>query len=249
MLELLAEQLERIKSCRHCKGAGKKLDSRGQVVDCICLIEATYQVRLSKSGIPPRFKNLAFKDYMYQNSSTYEKIWKYINKAQLAVEQGRGLFLWGTANTGKSMLACCILKELMLKGYSCGFVHFSGLMSDIKEANKFVGKGVTFACIDSITDVLDRLINFTETNLTHELSNGAINQLTDVLTSRIMRNQPTILTSKVAIKVLEKDKRFESLGSLLSGSFLEVECVTGDFRAGLGQAKLSQEFGFDQSDG
>jgi len=245
-LELIQQHQKKIRDCQTCDGTGYRLDKSGKSVPHDCLIEALYDVRLSQSGIPPRFKNLAFKDYMYQNSTTFAKIWKYLDKAELAVEYGHGLFLYGPKNSGKTMLGCCIIKELMHKGYDSGFVTFSGLMSNHIEAEKFVGKDKTFACIDNISSVLDRLVNFTETNLTHQLSNGAVNQLTDVLSARIMRNQPTILTSDVSIKEISEDKRFSGLGNLLVGSFEPVECVVGDFRGERTRDRLAQEFGFDQ---
>lgn len=245
-LALIAEHQKRIQGCRTCKGHGYVLNGHGKSVKCQCLLEFQYNLLMVKSGIPPRFKNLAFKDYMYQNSPTFAKIWKYINKAELAVERGYGLFLYGPTFSGKTMLACCILKELMWRGYDCGFVTFSGIMSNPVEADKFIGKENTFACIDNLSSVLDRLVNFTETNLTHRMTNGAINQLVDVLSARIMRNQPTILTSDVSIREISENSMFRSLGELLVGSFGPVECVSGDFRGERARDRLSAEFGFDE---
>lgn len=245
-LTLIAEHLKKIQKCPTCKGQHYTLSKEGTAVKCECLIDAEFDLRLVKSGIPPRFKNLAFKDYMYQNSPAFTKIWKWISKAELAVEHGYGLFLYGPKNSGKTMLACCIIKELMRKGYDSGFVTFSGLMSSPLEADKFVGKEKTFACIDNISEVLDRLVNFTETTLTHQLSNGAVNQLMDVLSARVLRNQPTILTSDVSIKDIGNDRRFQNLGNMLVGSFQPVECVAEAFRGERARDRLSEEFGFDE---
>lgn len=245
MLDLLQEQQKKISLCQTCRGLGWKPDGRGKSIKCDCLRDAEYELLLDQSGIPSKFKPLLFKDYMYQNSKTFESIWKYIHKAALAVEHGQGLFLWGPQYTGKSMLACCILKELMKKGYSCGFVTFSGLMGDVKGADKYLNKVNTFSCIDSITDVLDRLVNFTEGALTKEPNNGAVNLLIDVLSARQLRNQPTILTSKVSIKTIRGDSRFTSLGAVLDSHCFEVECGTSDFRA-RAKERLNTEFGFDE---
>lgn len=245
-LDLIQELEEKIRKCKTCGGRRYRLDGRGKSVSCECLNEAMYELRLTKSGIPPQFKKLSFKDYMYQNSDTFKKIWKYIEQADKALEMGTGLLLFGPNNTGKSMLACCIIKELIKRGHDGGFVTFSGVMSDPQESDKFLSKEFSFSCIDNITEVLDRLVNFTEATLTHELSNGAVNRLIDVLSARVLRNQPTILTSVVSISKISSDARFQSLGTLLLSNFMEVECVSGDFRGDRAQERLLKTFGFDQ---
>lgn len=245
MIHDLTESLRlKITKCSHCKGSGYRLDKHGEMIQCVCLAEAVYELKLARSGIPPRFKHLEFKDYMYKNSHTFSKIWRYIEQADKAAQTGTGLFLYGPTQTGKSLLAICVLKELMRKGYECGFLTFEGLLSETNGKNTHLGKEKTFACVDNVTEVLDNLVNFKETNLTHQMTNGAVSFLDSVVSGRAVRNQPSILTSRVSIE--EIAKRFPSLGTTLWGSFLEVECVQGDFRGSRIQERLNKEFGFDE---
>lgn len=243
-LDLVQELQKKVNKHVDCSGTGYRLDGRSRSVPCECLREALYEIRLVNSGIPPRFRHLTFKDYMYKNSTTFAKIWKYIEQAEKAIETGTGLFLYGAQNTGKSMLASCIVKELITRGYDCSSCTFAGLMNNISEQDKYVGHEMTFASIDNITEVLDNLVNFKETALTHQQTNGAVSFLESVISSRATRGQPTILTSRVPINEIEK--RFPSLGTTLLGNFLQVECVAGDFRGNNINEKLLREFGFDE---
>lgn len=244
MLELISDLQRRVGKCTDCRGTGYRLDGRSRVMNCTCLNESLYELRLAKSGIPPRFKHLEFKDYMYKNSSTFGKIWKYIEHAEKASSSGTGLVLYGKEATGKSMLACCILKELMKRGYDCGFTRFSGVIGNDVEKETYLGKSKTFAVIDDITEVLDNLVNFKETTLTHQQTNGAVSFLGSILSTRAMKNQPTILTATVPINQISQ--KFASLGSMLLGNFLQIECVEGDFRGTRVQERLQAEFGFDE---
>lgn len=246
MLELIHELQRKVESCSHCKGGGYLLDGRNKLTTCSCLKSALYELRLVKSGIPPRFKALEFKDYMYKNSSTYAQIRKYLDQSEKALATGTGLFLFGRESTGKSMLACCMLKDLMYQGHECGFTRFSSIFSNPEERDKLLGKEKSFAVIDDITEVLDNLVNFKETTLTEEQSHGAVSFLMSLLSARAIRNQPTIITSSVSIEKISK--RFSHLSSFLLGSFLQVECVEGDFRGTRAQERLLTEFGFDQID-
>ncbi len=238
----LTEDLQ--KQIQKCCGVGYRLDGKGRVVECSCLTNALFELRLSKSGIPPRFRNLTFKDYMYQNSDTFKKVWKYIEQADKALQQGIGLFLYGPQHTGKSMLACCIIKELIKRGNDCGFVIFSGVIGNPADQERYLGQSMKFSCVDNITQVLDNLANFRETTLTGQQTNGAVGLLENIVSTRVTWSLSTIMTSTVSINDIEK--RFPSLGAMLLGSFLQVECVTNDFRGTRAQERLATEFGFDE---
>ncbi|OGF67073.1 MAG: hypothetical protein A2Y62_04730 [Candidatus Fischerbacteria bacterium RBG_13_37_8] len=68
-------------------------------------IKKWHQENITKIGIPNRFINC--------DKSTIEKyIW---NKALLAINNNNGLYIYGPVGTGKTYLACTILKEKLLE--------------------------------------------------------------------------------------------------------------------------------------
>lgn len=234
-----------IKKCKVCRGVGRVLSKDDVPMDCQCLKNAKYAWRLDKSGIPPKFKELEFGDYVYKTSPAYKKILRFVDKADLVVQKGYWLSVYGAAQAGKSMLACCVLKALIRAGYDVVFVPFDGIIQDLSFADKLILEGTTFMCIDDITTVLEGLVNFRQSNLTNEPLNYATIILRKILSARAMRNLPTILTARVSIE--EIAKKFPDLGSILRGNCqLEIQCDADDFRAKVARSAAHREFGFDE---
>ena len=229
--------------CPLCLGHGYVLLPSGVSDRCSCLQAALYELRLSNSGIPPGFRNLDFKNYIYKSSPTYTKAWSYVEQADKAVQNGTGLVLVGSTKAGKTLLAVSILKELMKRDYDCGFIQFGAMIGSLAKAEKFVDTDVDFSCIDDVDRVLNSISNFKSTNLTHEESHGVVQILESTIAKRSLYNLPTILTSSVSI--MEIDKKFPSLGTMLLGNFLQIDCVSDDFRGSKAHEKLVREFGFD----
>lgn len=244
-LDLIQTLKKKIALCGVCHGRSHYLVEGKGVVDCQCLRDAKYELALCNSGIPPRFQHLEFKDYMYKNSKTFQEVQKYVSAVDYNVSKGCGLFLYGGKQTGKTLLAIGILKEMMRLGYSVGFTLFSGVLSQPDLCSVYVGEEKTFACLDDVSRVLDNLVNFRESVLTHTRVNGAVLCLEEILNRRVMSKLPIILTSSVSRDVIVKE--FPSLEAILTGCFADpIECVTGDFRSEKAQTKAISEVGFDQ---
>lgn len=242
--DLLAELQDKVKSCKlGCGGTGYILKGQETAL-CSCLSEAQFEFRVSKSGIPRKFLSLDFKDYMYKNSPTFAKVISYIDQAEKASHTGVGLVLVGSARAGKTLLAVGILKELMRRGFDCGFVSFGAMIQSLNESEKFVGTDVTFAVIDDVSKVLDGLTRSKTLNLTGGESYGVVEVLESVIAKRTLSGLPTILTSDVPILAIEQ--KFPRLGTTLLGNFLQVDCVADDFRGTKANEKLAAEFGFDR---
>ena len=182
---------------------------------------------------------------MYPESVTYKNVWKFINQIDKAMEKHLCLLLYGTKNTGKSLLASCILKELMKRNYSCSFVPFTSVFESDDVVTARLSEDNQICCVDDVTDVLNSLVNFTVSPLTDEKTNGAITRLKEIVTDRARQNCITILTGLVPISVFEANPTFKGLGSVLRGNFEEIHCVDGDFIKRTSEQRKG-EFGFDQ---
>lgn len=244
-IDLLGKLQERIRKCKICGGYGhiRQVDS-DLVKECSCLSGSKYELLVSHSGIPSKFLNLSLVDYQNKDSAAYKQIVNYVAQAEKSLEIGAGLVIVGTQRAGKSLLGIGILKELMKRGYSCGYTAFGNLLGELGAVEKYIDPDIQFSCIDDVSKVLDGLSNFKITNLTLEKSHGAVEILDSVISRRLLHNSPTILTSSVNVSSIEKV--FPRFGVLLMGNFLEVVCDSDDFKGTKAQDKLKKEFGFDQ---
>ena len=170
------DQIKRMANCKRCGGLRHVLSADGvKAEDCPdCLKIIKYEIHLADSGIPPKYREKEFSDYVYQESITYKNIWLYINQIEKVIDKKLCLLLYGRENTGKSLLASCVLKELMKKDYSCSFVTFSEVFSNDESVKQRLSEDYQFCCVDDITDVLNSLVKFTVSELTDEKTNGAI---------------------------------------------------------------------------
>lgn len=232
-----------IQACKDCKGVGKKLEGK-KVVNCHCVEKALLDYRLSVSNIPPRLKKFEFRDYIFKNSPTFQKVQKYVIEVSSAVEKGVGMYLHGS-ETDTNMLAIGALKELMKSGYMGYYIPYASCMSSWStgQESQALNERFTFVCIANITSVLDNLTNFKPAVLTGANTNPAVTYLEQILSFRASFNLPTILTGTVGPEILTN--KFPSLGTIIYGNFLSVPCVENDFRGKRAYAKLESEFGFD----
>jgi DNA replication protein DnaC len=232
-LELLIRLRTKIAKHKVCGGVGKVLKD-GQVHNCECLQESLYQFRLSHSGIPVKYRTMGFKDYIYREGEAFKKIQVYLTQAEESRQQGLGLFLYGPSYTGKSLLSCSLLMELMRKGYDCKFYYFGGLLDDKESMTKVQSGKWDFLCIDGVSDVLNRLTNFKEAVLTGERIHQASEFLQQIVASRVNSGLPVIITSEVSL--LELNKQFPGLVNTMIGNCQLIECEDRGFK----QKRLNQ---------
>jgi len=232
-LLLLHRLQEKIRTHRACRGYGYVLKD-GQKTRCGCRTEALYQYRLARSGIPPKYRTKGFKDYVYKESDAYKKMQSYLKQAKEHQEQGMGLLLHGPNYTGKSLLACSLLMELMKRDYDCKFLYFGNLLGVKKGSDTLIPEEFDFLCIDGMSEVLENLTNFREGALSGVQIHGAVEFAVRAITMRIHESKPIIMTSTQPLTVI--NQKFPNLAGALIGNCLHVSCEDKGFR----QRKLEQ---------
>jgi len=224
---LLTKLRKKILEHKACHGYGYVIENGKQVM-CKCRVDALYDYRLMTSGIPPKYRTKSFKDYVYKESTGYKQVQEYLSKAQEHRESGTGMFMYGTSFTGKSLLTCSLLMELMKKGYDCRFTHFDGLLACRDGAEKVYANQYDFLCIDGVGEVLNSLSNFRQGVLTGERIHGAVEFLSGIIAHRVLAGRPVIVTSTV--ELADVNKQFPGLASKLIGNCELVNCEDKGFK-------------------
>lgn len=227
-LDLVCSLRERIRRHKPCKGYGQVLKD-GKIVTCECKAEAMYEFRLSRSGIPPRLRRMGFKDYVYKESPAYARIQEYLANAEQNRREGMGLYLYGPSYTGKSLLSCSLIMELMRRGWDCKYLAFDGMLDSAKEEGKHgTDTSWDFLVLDRVGDVLNRLNNFRESLVTGDRTHGAVEYLAGLVSARLNAGRPIIMPSSVSLQ--DVNLKFPSLANALIGSCIYVECEDKGFR-------------------
>lgn len=226
-LEFTRSLQTRIEQHSVCKGYGYVLGKNGDKVMCTCRQEALFQYRLAMSGIPPKFRALGFKDYAYKESDTYRKVQAYLAAAHEHRETGMGLYLYGPSYTGKTLLACSLLTELMKAGYTCRYVSFDMILEQ-KENWKSLFLGAHFIGLDRVGEILDKLTNSRDGILTGNRIYGAAEFLSQVMAHCVNWNIPLIISSSASLSTV--NTTFPSLANLIMGNCKLISCEDKGFR-------------------
>jgi DNA replication protein DnaC len=183
------------------------------------------ELAMIKANIPPKYKDLEFKDFKEQNQTFYTVIQDYCNNLARARRRGIGLYLVGGHGTGKTLLACCVLKEALRQGYTGWFGFLSSIIVAInneffKRANTTVYqtiKHVDFLVIDEVEKV-------------YKSDSGYVDALFDELVrGRDFANKPVIVTSNCTMDALE-GVHGKSIVSMLTEKLIVVPIVGPDYR-------------------
>lgn len=238
-MDLVAKLRAQVSGCRVCKGYGHVLKG-SKMAMCECKAEAEFQYRLAMSDIPPRFRKKGFDDYLYKQGQAYAKIQDYLRNADQHRLEGVGLYLSGPSYTGKSLLSCSLIIELMRRGYDCKYMAFDGILDKKYDLDKeAIDQKWDFLVLGKVGDVLSRLSNFRETMLTGESTHGAVEFLTGLISARMNAGRPIIIPSRVPLQDL--NAKFPSLADTLLGSCIHVLCEDKGFRQKRIELMMDQE--------
>ncbi len=162
--------------------------------------------RRIRSMMPFEFLNLTGKDFdwsKYQADIRQEKdmVSKYIMRFRQFQEKGMGLYIYsGTKGSGKTMLSCCILNELMRR--YAGSVKFINTL-DYLEVTKQGYRGE-----EKEKDALYQASVLVIDDIGVQMSREWIEtEFYRLINDRYVNRRPTIYTSNVPIERLRMDDR------------------------------------------
>ena len=186
-------------------------------------------------GVPKKYTSKTLKDFRDYGNADLKEVRDfcedYVENIEVNIEEGRGIFFYGSNGVGKSFLSCIILKEVYRHRYSCRRVTFSQYISAYTESwgatkdEKDVSnqdlldkyKGVEFLVLEELgkeidskiaKPILEDLLRYREEHglVTFICSNITPKEIAEIYGASIMS---IIKGSMTPIKIVGKDKRQE----------------------------------------
>jgi DNA replication protein DnaC len=185
-------------------------------------VKAASMERLRRSGIPSRYSEATIWNWQHPMDAQ-RRVWnvvrEYVSHYELAIETGRCLVLLGATGTGKTHLACGLLRHVIEKGGTGQYTTVMDMLGRIKAT--FAGKGETETNVmDELTKCDLLVIDEVGRSLD---SNYEVAQFFRVLDKRYQWQKPTVLATNLTQPKLREflgeavvDRLREAGGALLS---------------------------------
>jgi DNA replication protein DnaC len=168
--------------------------------------------RMRQAGIPPLFEHSTFDNYealIPESQYCLQVMRQYAAgfAGILAEGPATGAILVGNPGTGKTHLACGLIRSLIENGYSARYASIPALLSELREANRGAHDMSVSAVIRELASVqllvLDEYGIHTQQAVDYQL----LFQLVD---ARYRNNVPTIMLTNVHLAEVsrELDERF-----------------------------------------
>jgi len=215
--KLEAEKRKIVKNCKKCDGRG-----------CgVCFGYCSYLDQVAEVEIPVDYWYRKMEDF-YGDELFKKDIINYMNNLDDEFCKGFTLCFTGSRGTGKTMAACCILKQAMLKGYTAHYTTMVEAVSKLLAPDSYMfRKSLKFYDFFVIDEVDQR---FFPSPGSRELYG---NHFENILRSRTQNRLPTIMCTNSGdvdqIFAGGFQKSFKSLKSQFV-KFLRVSGI--DARAG-----------------
>jgi DNA replication protein DnaC len=219
--QLLKLKKQIIEECPQCRG----MDYR-----CSCVDAFRFEFKKVKANVAAKYRDLTFAQITHpQTTEVRAKIGKYITDIEKNLDEGKGLFLYGSTGLAKTGLASIVLMEAIRRGRSGYFITLNALVDLYADGWKDEDKKQQYEDLVLGVDILviDEVGNESKTNTT--LVGGCLN---DVLRRRFNNLQTTIITSNLYFKKV-KDVYGEEVYSILNESTTQHEFKGVDYRQGM----------------
>lgn len=215
----------------YCKNCNTKRQTdilifgRHQPVMCYCQSQEYHkeeerQRQLEKQRIVDKLKKASLLGEKYKNttfentemtSKEFEKIYsrckKYCEVADVVLDKGIGIYLFGNKGTGKSHITSCMANELMNKYYTVLYTNFA-------EISKYI-RGTFNKTNETEYDFLERLTNIdflfiddfgTEIVTKNNQDVWLQEKVFEVVNKRYNNNKPIIFTSNYSLRELIEER-------------------------------------------
>lgn len=187
-----------------CDGSGFVVDEETRTARrCRCHGQriAARRTRSLSRSIPKRYRGLSFDRPPVSDMPDYivRAVRAYVRELDRALDEGRGLWLFGTVGTGKTSLAMLVSQEALAHGRSVAIYSLPRLLAEIR---------TTFdeESDSSYTELLDRL---TAVDLLHIDDVGAektspwvLEQLYAIVNARYEEERAIVLTTNLPVEEL-----------------------------------------------
>jgi DNA replication protein DnaC len=120
-----------------CDGSGWILSEDNAARPCECR-----EIRISRAassrmgtGIPKRFRGVSFERKPIADLDPFvlRQVRRFVDRIEVNLEQGRGLWFYGDVGTGKTSLAMLVSKAALEAGHTVAIYSVPRLLADIKE--------------------------------------------------------------------------------------------------------------------
>jgi DNA replication protein DnaC len=201
--------------------------------DDICIQKKLF-MKYEIANIPYRYQRFDWSTFETQPEAR-GRIDDYIGNLDEAVRAGLGLYLYSHGlGTGKTLIACHILKEAAKRGHKVYFCSFFELVNIRKENHHLVEKKLTECDIVCIDDV-------TASKMSEKQSDMFNYVLEKTIRDRVHNAMPTIMTSNLGRQELLKE--YDRVFSLLVSSCLTIQLdSTFDYRVDAIQENIEDIF-------
>lgn len=182
--------------------------------------ERFVQRAVSQSGIPLRFRDRGFGNFVVKNEGqrkAFEVAQRFYREWDVTTARGEFLIFQGKPGTGKTHLACAIAHNLLRAGYTASYVNAIDAIRIIRDTWRRNSERTEMQALEAFERldllVLDEIgVQFsTEAERT---------QLFDILNRRYRDCKPTILLTNLDLNGME-----EVLGERIFDRFREVATV------------------------
>lgn len=202
-----------------CDGSGIIMQPNGwSIRDCRCRVDRDEQERIQKLFselcVPKRYQGKTMDNYdpLRVTGRGYEMAKRYITRFdEIRNESKNSLALIGPPGTGKTHLAYAILNALLprLRSAICGSVPDLMDLLRPRGEDRDLGKQRLHALKTSELVILDDLGAEVESDWVTE-------RLFLIINARYNEQLPTVITSNVPLKDLERQQGWERIGSRIS---------------------------------
>lgn len=208
---------KKIKSkCRDCEDGFVCTSCKATIARC---------KKYDYSGVPMDYWMLPFKDFKGDRNFR-KRVSSYIEDINLMYENGSSLAFVGNFGTGKTYVACCILKLAIVNNYSGKYVNMSDIIDESTKNNSKIFEKITNVDFLVIDEFCDRWVYPSEK--AEQLFGQTMER---ILRQRFQNKMPTIICSNTTnLKDVLAGDFSRSIDSLFS-KYMETMYVSGkDFR-------------------